>query len=612
MGESRAADPREPAGGLTLRAGLPGALLAAVALLASAHLDAAAATSGKLGAAGGNRICRFGMNATQVTCESSDALFNQGVQDASTWAVVDVLVWPTRAWVAAHGGWDPAMARIRAATTHANRIYAQSDTRIQLRFDVLRDFAYEPTSLQELDNLEPLNMFITRGGDLLLVLADGYESLNEPGCRANHCGVASMHGFAGTDDARAFSNRNRAVVFDVPGVYRSTNAAGQTIFASIATFGTLIAHELGHLMGLDHDVSPGRNPTGRFPYGNGYLAQANNMNIGDAMSGFPPASFFSNPRIQCPNGVPCGDANTADAARSLKETRFEVAAISPTTWRARGFGTGMWFNPREPGQGWSLTQQGETLFAAWFTHDSGGNPMWLVGSALRLRADEGFHGSIYQVRKGLPLDQATGRPAILDDADLVEVGNAVLSFNSPDWAQVSMDLTLEGRRFRVAHGLSRMRFTARSQACGLSVDVSQDRSGLWNRAAEAGWGLFAGHEQDILFGVIMTYDQARAPTWRVASSVARQPDGSFRGVLYRTKGVPYDQVGGPMFRPLDAATNGAETVHNALVSPPQEVGDIVLTYQGANSGLLAYRSDEAQVTKALERYAFSSPPAGCQ
>lgn len=565
----------------------------------------------KRGTAGGNRICRFALNADEPVCESSDALFNRGAQDSETWAIVDVLIWPTRAWIASHGGWGPAMARLHAATTHANRIYAQSDTRIQLRFDVVRDSAWEPARREDIDHPEMRNLTLTRGGDLVLVVADVNETLNVIGCVANHCGFADSPRFGMTENQWAFNNRSYAFVFDVPGPYRSTTSSGQTIFASIATFGSLIAHELGHLMGLIHEYA-GVPGVSRLPYSAGYLATANNSNVGDVMTGFPPASFFSNPRIQCPNGIPCGRPETADAARSLKETRFELAAISPTTWRAKGFGTGLWFNPREPGQGWSITQQGATVFAIGFTHDASGKPVWLVGSDLRLRPDEGYHGRIYRVKQGLPLDQVNGRPAILDPSDIVDVGNAVLSFNSPDWAQISLDIDLDDRRIRIAHGLSRMRFTAQAQTCRLLDVPPPDFAGAWNRGSEAGWGLFTAHEGDVMFAVIMAYDPARAPTWRSASSLTRQLDGSFKGDLFKTAGVPLDAVGGPMFRPLDAATNGAESIHSAFVGTPVKVGELKLSFQDPNMGTLAYRDDAIAVEKSLERYLFSSPLAGCQ
>ncbi|QJR15366.1 hypothetical protein [Usitatibacter palustris] len=575
-------------------------------------LTVAVGSAHGLGPAGGNRICRFALNATEPVCESSDALFNQGAQDSDTWAIVDVLVWPTRAWIASHGGWEPAMARLRAGTTHANRIYAQSDTRVQLRFDLVRDSAWEPTKPADVDHPDMRNISTVRGGDLLLVVADVNESLNEIGCKANQCGFANSPRFLDTANMWAFNNRSFAFVFDAPGVYRSTNAAGQTIFANIASLGMLMAHELGHLMGLTHGDGVGGPSFGRFPYSGGFIATANNSNIGDAMIGFPPGSFFSNPRLQCPNGVPCGNPATADAARSIKETRFELAAISPTTWRARGFGAGLWFNPREPGQGWSITQQGETIFAIWFTHDTSGKPLWLVGPDLRLRPDEGFHGRIYRVKQGLPLDQATGRPAILDPSDVVDIGNAVLSFNSPDWAQISLDIVLDGRPIRIANGLSRMRFTSQSQTCGLSDNPPGDFAAAWNRASEAGWGLFASHEADIMFAVIMTYDRARAPMWRSASSLVRQPDGSYKGDLFKTTGVALDAVGGPLFRPLDATNNSAETINSAFVGAPSKVGELILSFTDTNTGRMIYRDDAIAVDKPMDRYIFSSRAAGCR
>jgi hypothetical protein len=42
--------------------------------------------------------------------------------------------------------------------------------------------------------------------------------------------------------------------------------------------------------------------------------------------------------------------------------------------------TGMWYDPAQPGWGMSLTQQGETIFAALFVYDANHNPQWFVAS----------------------------------------------------------------------------------------------------------------------------------------------------------------------------------------------------------------------------------------
>ncbi len=104
-----------------------------------------------------------------------------------------------------------------------------------------------------------------------------------------------------------------------------------------------LAHELGHLMGLNHgflvnDCAPGKGHNSAItPYANGYGegncdGQAQPGEFGDimvggwmrAVNGNDKSSlpFFSNPRIQdvrCGSKGQCGDPHIGDAARALNE-----------------------------------------------------------------------------------------------------------------------------------------------------------------------------------------------------------------------------------------------------------------------------------------------------
>lgn len=109
-----------------------------------------------------------------------------------------------------------------------------------------------------------------------------------------------------------------------------------------------LAHELGHLMGLNHGTlvdscHPGKGHTSAItPYANGYaegtcdgLAQAGEF--GDIMvggymheiSGGKNLPFFSNPRIsdkRCGTAMHCGNTSNGDAARALNENAHYYAA----------------------------------------------------------------------------------------------------------------------------------------------------------------------------------------------------------------------------------------------------------------------------------------------
>jgi hypothetical protein len=54
----------------------------------------------------------------------------------------------------------------------------------------------------------------------------------------------------------------------------------------------------------------------------------------------------------------------------------------------------LWWTPSESGWGLSLTQQGTTIFGAWFTYDQDGTPIWLSFTATPTTAIGGFAGTL--------------------------------------------------------------------------------------------------------------------------------------------------------------------------------------------------------------------------
>lgn len=118
-----------------------------------------------------------------------------------------------------------------------------------------------------------------------------------------------------------------------------------------------------------------------------------------------------------------------------------------------------------------------------------------------------------------------------------------------------------------------------------SVDA-ENRTALWWNAAEPGWGLNVNHQGNTLFATLFTYD-ASGPMWLVMSAGERQPDGSYRGPLYRTRGPAFNAV------PFGAAT-------------ATEVGTMRLAFSGSNAAALTYSIDGVQVAKSLTRQEFGT------
>jgi hypothetical protein len=134
------------------------------------------------------------------------------------------------------------------------------------------------------------------------------------------------------------------------------------------------------------------------------------------------------------------DANNAAFAYTVNGisqtkaiTREAFASPVPTcTWGeqsnlalATNFQDLWWATPAGSESGWglSLTQQGDTIFAAWFTFGRDGKPLWLVAAAARIGPDV-YAGKLYT---------GTGpafNSAPFDSSKVIatEVGNVTLTF----------------------------------------------------------------------------------------------------------------------------------------------------------------------------------------
>ena len=575
----------------------------------------------KAGARGGNNVCRI----TQLTpwpvgvCENSDALFNRGLTDSRTWATMDVVVWMRDSFEVEFGGEASARARLRAGFGHANRIFAQSDTKIQLRVvEVLR--------IPDNGDMGELGLVAARhNADFFLVLGGVKDALNTLGCTRNNCGMAgangasnmSYFGIQGAFDHTA----TVAYAFDLSGENGSLNAVGETIISTVSGFGALIAHELGHSMGGDHAV-----PLlgAHLPYGKGFIRFPiiNNTPVSDAMNGAN-GYVFSNPRLTCADGAPCGEPETNDMARSLNETRFELASMSRTSKRIAGNFTGMWWTPTENGTGWTFSHQSgvgsatdDVLGAVWYTYDFAGKPAWLIASRLERRADDSFQGSFFRIRSGKPLNAIRGTPAVDFSGSVVEeVGTLSVSFNDAAWAQASFEISMDGKTYQGSKWLTPFHTQANTPNCVTAPGSRMAHSNYqdwWINATEPGWGLNLTHEGDVIFGAWYTYDHAEKPIWRVASNMRRQTDGRFTGAIYGLTGFPLDQIGGTIFNSWTMWTNDAQRVQNAGHFPASEIGSAHLTFTDGNAGTMTYTADGISVTKPISRFEFGASVPQCQ
>ncbi|MBC7812053.1 MAG: S8 family serine peptidase, partial [Burkholderiales bacterium] len=230
---------------------------------------------------------------------------------ADTAGFVDILVVFTPAARNAEGGLTEMLSAIEASVVTTNQSYANSGVTQRLRLVHAAEVPYNETGSisADLDNITDElvtsvpDMRDTYNADVVTFITAGFQD--------GICGI----GWLMTEETPDFA----------PFAY---NVIRQPCMPGGITF----AHELGHNMGLDHDLNNGGGDgDGVFAYSNGYQDTAGLFHTimaysfnGPCGSFCPSLNRWSNPN-QTFNGRPLGVAATADERRSLNETADTVA-----------------------------------------------------------------------------------------------------------------------------------------------------------------------------------------------------------------------------------------------------------------------------------------------
>jgi hypothetical protein len=253
---------------------------------------------------------------------------------------------------------------------------------------------------------------------------------------------------------------------------------------------------------------------------------------------------------------------------------------------------GLWYkSPAESEAGWgvNVAHQGDVLFATWFTYDTDGSGLWLVGSDVEKTATDTYTGTLYKTTgpafSSVPFDPHA--------VTVTPVGSVTFAFT--DLNNGTFTYTYNGTT--QGKSITRQIFDARVPTCVSNGTPAQpfNYGDLWYKSpaeSEAGWGVNVTHQGDILFATWFTYDAAGKGMWLVMSRGDKTADGTYSGPLYRTTGPAYNAV------PWDK-----NQVHLT------QVGTATFTFTDFSNGTFAYTVNGVSQSKTITRQRFKTPTA---
>lgn len=260
----------------------------------------------------------------------------------------------------------------------------------------------------------------------------------------------------------------------------------------------------------------------------------------------------------------------AFALFALSGLFFTIPALAQTTTADAPSYAGFWNKPSEAGWGLNLQQQGDNIFAAWYTYDADGKPTWLSMSCKLIGSQ--CKDSIYATT-GRPLSQGLTNIGV----NVSNVGIGSFTFNTT--SNLTFTYTLYGKTKTISD-VTKFNFAPADQVpvCTQTnasrTNVTNYTDTWWGGAAASGWGLSLSHQGDNIFVAMYTYSDDIKPAWatglvtKVAGTTA-----TYRGDFSAPRsGTPFFDIDGS----------------NATTFPLPKTGTFTLTFTSGEAATLEY------------------------
>ncbi len=237
-------------------------------------------------------------------------------------------------------------------------------------------------------------------------------------------------------------------------------------------------------------------------------------------------------------------------------------------------------NVSNPENGWGFTigQQGSSLFNVFYVYDNLGKPQWVVMPG-------GVWNAAYSSFSG-PLYIPAGSPFSAYDPAKFNVGNSVgtATLNFRDASTATLSYTING--VTGSKVISRLVF-----AEGKPLNNYSDL--WWGGTSQNGWGFSITQQGGTLFGVWYTYNAEGKVQWYFMPGGSFTAANAYGGTLYRTTSSAW----------LGTPYNGAQ-----LIVVP--VGNLSLSFSDANNAVMRYSVDGVSGENIISRLVFGGAAVG--